>query len=320
MKTNGPELISFYMSVLKRSLITEFSGFSFLRKSTTQNFFFQTCPWNFQLPFCLFLRKEKKEEKLGIQSHSFSFPKVFIASADFFLPLIPRDVISWVASSNYRITLSEIGKSYLRGLLLHLYLILKRNSKNSSSTTVCSSSESEESIKKTFLSLQTFRNKTLQSYFHHEMDWWLLCQFSVPFNTQNTKYYKTVRVHGGWKLLKNYHSIFFVFFADLKNYLSGQKLVENAKIRKFKCDILGHFQTMWKSRTFLLPLSQLSWFIKFSVTSKMCEKKVKIFPFFLGQLFFLSFLSNNWISELFHLSLVLDFWNWSTKYIVKMHF
>ena len=145
-----------------------------------------------------------------------------------------RDVISWVASSNYRITLSEIGKSYLRGLLLHLYLILKRNSRNSSSTTVCSSSE--ESIKKTFLSLQTFRNKTLQSYFHHEMDWWLLCQFSVPFYTQNTKYYKTVRVHGGWKLLKNYHSIFFVFFADLKKNLSFRTKIggkyQNSKIQR----------------------------------------------------------------------------------------
>ena len=198
MKTNGPELISFYMSVLKRSLITEFSGFSFLRKSTTQNFFFSNLSLKFPTSLLSFFKKGKKEEKLGIQSHSFSFPKVFIASADFFLPLIPRDVISWVASSNYRITLSEIGKSYLRGLLLHLYLILKRNSRNSSSTTVCSSSE--ESIKKTFLSLQTFRNKTLQSYFHHEMDWWLLCQFSVPFNTQNTKYCKTMRVfENQWK-------------------------------------------------------------------------------------------------------------------------
>ena len=27
--------------------------------------------------------------------------------------------------------------------------------------------------------------------------------------------------------------------------LIGQKLVENAKIQKFKCDILSNFQTMW---------------------------------------------------------------------------
>ena len=88
MKTNGPELISFYMSVLKRSLITEFSGFSFLRKSTTQNFFFS----NLKFPTSLlsFFKKGKKEEKLGIQSHSFSFPKVFIASADFFFAFDSR--------------------------------------------------------------------------------------------------------------------------------------------------------------------------------------------------------------------------------------
>ena len=27
--------------------------------------------------------------------------------------------------------------------------------------------------------------------------------------------------------------------------LIGQKLVENAKIEKFNCDILGNFQAMW---------------------------------------------------------------------------
>ena len=30
-----------------------------------------------------------------------------------------------------------------------------------------------------------------------------------------------------------------------KSVLIGQKLAENAKIDKFKCDILGDFQTMW---------------------------------------------------------------------------
>ena len=29
-----------------------------------------------------------------------------------------------------------------------------------------------------------------------------------------------------------------------KSLLIGQKLVENAKIQKFRCDILGDFQTM----------------------------------------------------------------------------
>ena len=139
MKTNGPELISFYMSVLKRSLITEFFRIFFLlRKSTTQNFFFKLVLEISNFPF-VFFKKGKKEEKLGIQSPFFLFSQSFYSKCRFFLPLIPRDVISWAASSNYRITLSEIGKSYLRGLLLHLYLILKRNSRNSSSTTVCKS-------------------------------------------------------------------------------------------------------------------------------------------------------------------------------------
>ena len=30
-----------------------------------------------------------------------------------------------------------------------------------------------------------------------------------------------------------------------RSILIGQKLVENAKIEKFKCDILSNFQTMW---------------------------------------------------------------------------
>ena len=30
-----------------------------------------------------------------------------------------------------------------------------------------------------------------------------------------------------------------------RSVLIGQKLVENAKIEKFKCDILSDFQTMW---------------------------------------------------------------------------
>ena len=31
-----------------------------------------------------------------------------------------------------------------------------------------------------------------------------------------------------------------------RSVLIGQKLVENAKIQKFKCDILSDFQTMWR--------------------------------------------------------------------------
>ena len=31
-----------------------------------------------------------------------------------------------------------------------------------------------------------------------------------------------------------------------RSVLIGQKLVENAKIQKIKCDILSNFQTMWR--------------------------------------------------------------------------
>ena len=34
-----------------------------------------------------------------------------------------------------------------------------------------------------------------------------------------------------------------------RSILIGQKLVENAKIQKFKCDILSNFQTMCRRRT-----------------------------------------------------------------------
>ena len=34
-----------------------------------------------------------------------------------------------------------------------------------------------------------------------------------------------------------------------RSILIGQKLVENARIQKFKCDILNTFQTMWRKMT-----------------------------------------------------------------------
>ena len=43
----------------------------------------------------------------------------------------------------------------------------------------------------------------------------------------------------------------------------GQKLAENAKVEKFKCDILGKFQTLWtglgipKCNIFLKPVDLL---------------------------------------------------------------
>ena len=32
-----------------------------------------------------------------------------------------------------------------------------------------------------------------------------------------------------------------------RSVLIGQKLVENANFQKFKCDILGDFQTLWRT-------------------------------------------------------------------------
>ena len=39
-----------------------------------------------------------------------------------------------------------------------------------------------------------------------------------------------------------------------KSILIGQKLSKNAKIEKYKCDILDDFQTMWPPRT--LPVNE----------------------------------------------------------------
>ena len=43
--------------------------------------------------------------------------------------------------------------------------------------------------------------------------------------------------------------IWRVFDTELpdRSVLKGQKWVENAKIQKFKCDILGDFHTLWHS-------------------------------------------------------------------------
>ena len=84
MKTNGPELISFYMSVLKRSLITEFSGFSFLRKSTTQNFFFSNLSLKFPTSLLSFFKKGKKRRKIRNSVPFFLFPQSFYSKCRFF--------------------------------------------------------------------------------------------------------------------------------------------------------------------------------------------------------------------------------------------
>ena len=41
------------------------------------------------------------------------------------------------------------------------------------------------------------------------------------------------------------------------NFLIGQKLLENAKIEKLKCDILGDFQTLWESDLYEQTISIL---------------------------------------------------------------
>ena len=51
--------------------------------------------------------------------------------------------------------------------------------------------------------------------------------------------------------------------------LIGQKLVENAKIRKFKCGILSNFQTMW--RNFITANSFKPWKKNFLAQCLKCE-------------------------------------------------
>ena len=48
-----------------------------------------------------------------------------------------------------------------------------------------------------------------------------------------------------WRVLEN--QAFGQTVLPDRSILIGQKLVENVKIRKFKCDIVSNFQTMWKS-------------------------------------------------------------------------
>ena len=61
-----------------------------------------------------------------------------------------------------------------------------------------------------------------------------------------------------------------------RSLIIGQKLVENAKIQNFKCDILSNFQTMWKSvLTLFFPLRRLSFktTISFSLFSATLSLK-----------------------------------------------
>ena len=71
----------------------------------------------------------------------------------------------------------------------------------------------------------------------------------VSFNIASEASY--VYILSEQKLIKNAtNGQIWQVFENLKLavkqcYQTGQKLVENAKIQKFKCDILGDFQTMW---------------------------------------------------------------------------
>ena len=71
---------------------------------------------------------------------------------------------------------------------------------------------------------------------------------------------KYVYILSGQKLLKNAKNGSFWRFFDKpeacgqtvlpdRSLFIGQKLVENAKIKRFKCDILSNFQTMWRHET-----------------------------------------------------------------------
>ena len=79
----------------------------------------------------------------------------------------------------------------------------------------------------------------------------------VSFNIASEASY--VYIMSGQKLIKNAkNGPFWRLFENMKlavkqcyqtgQLLIGQKLVENAKIQKFKCDILSDFQTMWKRK------------------------------------------------------------------------
>ena len=73
----------------------------------------------------------------------------------------------------------------------------------------------------------------------------------VSFNKSEASY---VYILSGQKFLKNAkNGPFWRVFENLKlavtqvyqtGILIGKKLVENAHIQKFKCDILGYFQTL----------------------------------------------------------------------------
>ena len=76
----------------------------------------------------------------------------------------------------------------------------------------------------------------------------------VSFNIASEASY--VYILSGQKLIKNAKNgpIWRVFWKSEacgqtvlpnRSVLIGQNLVENAKIEKFKCDILGDFQTLW---------------------------------------------------------------------------
>ena len=73
----------------------------------------------------------------------------------------------------------------------------------------------------------------------------------VSFNIASEASY--VYILSGKKLIKNAkNGPFWRVFENLKLavkqcYQTGQKLMENAKIQKFKCVILSNFQTMWES-------------------------------------------------------------------------
>ena len=142
------------------------AGYSLLTNRLKTFLFFLDLSLKF-LTSLLSLKKEKRRRKIRNSSFPILFfvpfpvlSKVFfIASADFFFLGSDSNVISWVASSNYRITLSEIGKSCR--LEFKRTFILTRNF------------IFESIIKTTWnpkVFLGTFRGtKLLACYFHQEL-------------------------------------------------------------------------------------------------------------------------------------------------------
>ena len=76
-----------------------------------------------------------------------------------------------------------------------------------------------------------------------------------------------------------------------RSVLIGQKLMENAKIQKFKCDILSNFQTMWDRLELVRPIKSFNTLGKLLTMTKTGKKSISRF-FFQKADFFYQFWNN----------------------------